>query len=283
MGVRNAKKEMAERLESKTLEARFLEIVQKGLGCSAFEGEAVLDVVREVFFPFYNEASPQAPPGKVTLVAVSADEPAGKAIKDCAKTIVCLTLHRGTQDDRLLLDEGAQGFRRSRIADLCQEAMSQGALLTREDLALRIFFVDPRTISRDLRFLRQTHPDLPLPLRGTVCDIGPVLTHRTQIVRLALIGKTTTQICNILHHSPPAVANYLSTFTRCAQLAQRGMQVGQIAYLLRRGPGLIAQYLALLEECKTDRNMQYHLDELLQLTRVCKKKTTAKRGDVHGR
>ena len=68
---------------------------------------------------------------------------------------------------------------------------------------------------------------------------GPVLTHRTQIVRLALQGKTTTQICQIMHHSPEAVANYLSTFTRCAQLADKKMQVGQIAFLLRRGPSLI--------------------------------------------
>jgi len=283
MGIRNAKKEVLERLASKTLDARFLEIVQKGLGCSAFEGEAVLEAVKEVYFPFFNEASPQAPPGKITLLAVSADEPAGKAIKDCEKIAVCLTLHRGAEDDRLLLEEGARGFRRARIADLCQEAMSQGALLTREDLALRIFFVDPRTISRDLGFLRQSQPDLPLPLRGTVRDIGPVLTHRTRIVRLALEGKTTSQICGIMRHSPPAVANYVATFARCAQLAERGMQAGQIAFLLRRGRGLIEQYLALLEECRTDRNMRYHLEELLRLGQAGGKKTARRGGDIHGR
>jgi len=283
MGIRNAKKEVLERLASKTLDARFLEIVQKGLGCSAFEGEAVLEAVKEVYFPFFNEASPQAPPGKVTLLAVSADEPAGKAIKDCEKIAVCLTLHRGAEDDQLLLEEGARGFRRARIADLCQEAMSQGALLTREDLALRIFFVDPRTISRDLGFLRENQPDLPLPLRGTVRDMGPVLTHRTRIVRLALEGKTTSQICGIMRHSPPAVANYVATFARCAQLAERGMQAGQIAFLLRRGRGLIEQYLALLEECRADRNMRYHLEELLRLGQAGGKKTARRGGGIHGR
>lgn len=283
MGLRNAKKEVLERLESKTLDARFEEIVQQGLGCSPFEAQAVIEAVKEVYFPFFNEASPQAPPGKVTLLALGAEEPAGKSIKQCQKVTVCLTLHRGAEDDRLLLGQGPQGFRRARIAELCQEALSQGGLLTREDLALRIFFVDVRTISRDLAFLRQSQPEQPIPLRGTVQDIGPVLTHRTRIVRLALEGKTTTQICAIMHHSPAAVANYLATFTRCAQLAERQMQAGQIAFLLRRGRGLIEQYLALLEECRGERNMQYHLEELLRLGQGGEKKTSRQGGRSHGR
>jgi hypothetical protein len=68
-----------------------------------------------------------------------------------------------------------------------------------------------------------------------------------------------------MHHSPEAVASYLSTFARCAQLAKKEMQVGQIAFLLRRGPALIKAYLELLAECKAECNMAYHLDELLRL------------------
>jgi DNA-binding CsgD family transcriptional regulator len=105
-----------------------------------------------------------------------------------------------------------------------------------------------------------------------VHDIGPVLTHRVQIVRLALEGKTTTQICAIMHHSPAAVSNYVSTFTRCAQLAERGLQEGQIAFLLRRGSGLIDSYLELLETCRQDLNIQYHLNELLAVGQAGGKK-----------
>jgi hypothetical protein len=118
-------------------------------------------------------------------------------------------------------------------------------------------------------------------MRSTLHDLGPVLTHRTEIVRLALEGKTTSQICQIMHHSPQAVGNYLSTFERCAVLADQGMQVGQIAFLLRRGKGLIEKYLELLEQCKTDRNMQYHLNELLRLGQAGEKKT-ARGGRSHG-
>jgi len=136
MGVRNKKRETLRRLDSKTLDSRFLNEIKNGLNCSPFEAEAVLEVVKEVYFPFLDEQSVKAPPGKVTLIAVSADEPAGKSVVDCEKQSVCLTIHRGSEDDRILQEQGAAGFRQSRILDLCQEALSQGALLTREDPGL---------------------------------------------------------------------------------------------------------------------------------------------------
>ena len=68
-----------------------------------------------------------------------------------------------------------------------------------------------------------------IPLRSTVHDIGPVLTHRTQIVRLALEGKTTSQICRILHHCPQAVA------------------VCDLAELLGTGDSSVAHLLAAYE------------------------------------
>jgi hypothetical protein len=277
MGLRNKKLEELRRLDSKTLDARFLNEIRDGLNCSPFEAEAVLEVVKEVYFPFLDQQSVKAPPGKVTLIAVSADEPAGKPVADCEKQTVCLTIHRGPEDDRILQQQGAEGFRQARIIDLCQEALSQGALLTREDLAYRIFFVSTRTITRDLNVLRQANPDVMIPLRSTVHDIGPVLTHRTKVVRLALEGKTMTEICGIMRHSSQAVNNYLATFIRCVHLKQKEMQVGQIAFLLRRGKALVQQYLNLITECESDKNMSYHLEELLRLG------TCSNRGKKTGR
>lgn len=268
MGIRDAQREELLRLEAKTLDARFLTVIRDGLNCSPFEAEAVLEVVREVYLPFLDEAAGQAPPGKITLVAVDAEEPAGKPVVACRKVTVCLTVHRGADDDRILQQHGPAALRRARIPELCQEALSQGGLLTAEDLAYRVFFVTPRTISRDLKALRESDPGVMIPMRSTVHDLGPVLTHRTEIVRLSLEGKTTSEICTILRHSPRAVANYLSTFVRCVQLHQKGMQVGQIAFLLRRGRTLVQRYLELLAACQSDRNYAYHLDELMRLGTV---------------
>jgi len=265
MGIRHAGQEELSRLESKTLDARFLTEIQEGLDLSPFAAKAVLGVVKDVYFSFLETEATKPTPGKMTLVAVAADEPAGKPIAVCQKVTLCLTVHRGAEDDRILQQSGPEALRRGRLPDLCQEALSQGGLLTAEDLAYRVFFVTPRTISRDLKALRQSDPHLLLPMRSTLHDIGPVLTHRTEIVRLALQGKTTSEICSIMRHSPAAVANYLSPFVRCTQLTRRGLEAGQIAFLLRRGPALIRNYQELLAECEKDRNFAYHLDELMRL------------------
>ena len=282
MGVRDRKREILRRLDSKTLDAKFLTEIEHGLNCSPFEAESVLEVVKEVYFPFVDERCVKAPPGKITLVAVSADEPAGKPVAECEKQSVCLTVHRGSQDDRIVQEQGPAGFRQARITEICQEALSQGALLTREDLAYRVFFVSPRTITRDLSLLRRTNPDVAIPLRSTVRDIGPVLTHRSKIVRLALEGKTMSEICQAMHHSTQAVSNYLSTFVRCVQLAHKKMQPGQIAFLLRRGKRLVQQYLDILTECQSDTNMTYHLEELLRLGTCSGGKKADERRAKHG-
>jgi hypothetical protein len=263
MGAKKRKKETA-RLVVKTLDDQFLTEVREGLGCSRFESEAVLKVVHEVFAPLMGEAR-SGTPGTVSLIAVDADEPAGKPLARCRKKTITLAVHRGAEDDRLFEEQGAEAFRRARIADLCQQALSQGALLTREDLAYRILFVSPRTISRDLATLRKTDPETPVPLRSVVQDIGPVITHREQIVRLALEGKTMTQICQRMHHSPAAVANYLATFVRCAQLHEKKLEPGQIAFLVERSRSLVDKYLNLIDECRKDKTLSYHLTELLAI------------------
>ena len=281
MGRRLREKETRERLAAKTLDAQLLQILQHGLACSPFEAKAVLGAVKEVYLPFYEPGAGKALPGKISLMAVDADEPAGKPIAQCQKRAVCLTLHRGEIDDALIREKGPAGFRCARIPDLCQETLSQGALLTAEDLAYRVFFVSPRTISRDLQSLRSLRPSPVIPLRGTVRDIGPVLSHRVEIIRLALRGKTVSQICAHLHHSPAAVANYLSTFTRCAQLAQKEIDPSKIAFLLGRSPSLVEKYLAILNECQQNPNMGYHLEELLRLGRPARGKKTGERRSRH--
>jgi len=266
VGTRQCRREELARLQAKTLAGRLQAILKEGLNCSDFEARAVIDTVHDVYAPFLGGAvEGSMPPGTISLVAVDADAPAGKPIADCQKRTIHLLLHRGLEDDRILRDKGPCHFRRSRLPHLCQEAMSQGALLTREDLAYRVFFISPRTISRDLAALRRADPDACIPLRGTVHDLGPVLTHRVQIVRLALKGKSVSQICVAMHHSPAAVSNYLSTFTRCAQLDRENMAAPQIAFLLRRGEGLIEKYLELLRECRSDPSLAHHLRELERL------------------
>jgi hypothetical protein len=196
---------------------------------------------------------------------LDADEPPGKPVARCQQRSIVVTVHRGAVDDQLMREQGLVAWRRTRLVDVCQEALSQGALLTREDLAYRIFFVGVRTISRDMAALRRERPEAPIPLRSTIQDIGPVLTHRVEIVRMALEGKTMTQICRATNHAPSSVANYLSTFIRCAQLAKQGLHPAQIAFLLNRGRSLVERYLELVLHAKQDPNQTHHLNALLEV------------------
>lgn len=277
MGIRSPKEEILNRLGSKTLDDRFLQIVREGLNCSPFESESVLEAVHEVYGPYLGSSPEQPLPGRTTLVAVDAEEPAGKPIASCAKRTISVTVHRGAEDDREMQEKGIDGWRRERVAAVCQEALSQGALLTREDLAYRIFFVGPRTISRDLAWLRKERPEQPLPLRSMVKDIGPVLTHREWIVQLALQGKTMTEISRATHHTPAAIANYLSTFTRCVQLDRQGIHPAQTAFLLRRSAHLVRKYLELAQAAQENPNQRMHLRALLELGVGGQKKRPARR------
>ena len=265
MGIRHPGKQEISRLKSKSLDEQFRHVIMEGLGCSPFEAEAILNTVKEIYFPNSPNEESHINPGQIKLICVSSEEPAGKPIKTCEKVTVYLTIHRGIEDDTLLQKEGPHGFRQTRIPELCQEAFSQGGILTREDLAYRIFFVSTRTITRDLKLLRETKSEIPVPLRSTLHDIGPMLTHRVRIVRLSLEGKSFSEICTITHHSPQAVKNYLNLFNRCTYLINNNFEVGQIAFLLKRGRKLIEQYLELLKECESDKIMRYHLEEIMRL------------------
>ncbi len=83
MGMRNRRREADQRLSCKSLDARFLSEICEGLNCSPFEADAVLSVVQEVYAPYLDTAPTASPPGKVTLVVVDAEEPAGKPLSKC--------------------------------------------------------------------------------------------------------------------------------------------------------------------------------------------------------
>src|SRR5258708_29202943 len=73
MGVFNPKRQQLQRLESKTLDARFLTEIQHGLNCSPFEAEAVLELVKEVYLPVFDQEAVQLhTPGRISLLAVAA-------------------------------------------------------------------------------------------------------------------------------------------------------------------------------------------------------------------
>jgi hypothetical protein len=128
---------------------------------------------------------------------------------------------------------------------MTQEALDQGALLTAEDFAFRIFNCGLRTISRDLKALAEE--DIVVPLRSQQKDAGRALTHRVQAVELHLKRYTFTQIRQQIHHSLSSIANYVVTFAVVVAHTRDGHSVDEIAFLMQISPSLVRAYQALYE------------------------------------
>lgn len=266
--IRQPKYEQINRLSVKTLDQVFIMRAKKGLSCSLFEAEALTDLVKEVYFPWLSQPEGiQA--GQLALTAVSADEPGHKPLKYCKMVPVTLTLYSGTEDYEYRLDQEGKGgvaaLRRRQIQRMAHEALDQGALLTAEDFAFRIFNCGLRTISRDLQALAEQ--EIVVPLRSQQKDAGRALTHRVQAVELYLRRFTFTQIQKRIHHSLSSIANYVTTFTIVMAHTRDGHSVDEIAFLMQISPSLVRSYQELYEEYDTPEYRE-RLDEMVAVVKA---------------
>jgi hypothetical protein len=260
--IRQPALEQQHRLTVKTLDQVFVARAQEGLGCSLFEAHALTELIKEVYFPWL--AQPEAVrAGQLAITAVSADEPGHKPLAHCKMVPVVLTLYAGEEDFQYRLAKGANGataLRRRQIARIAQEALDQGALLTAEDLAFRIFNCGLRTISRDLKALAAE--GLVVPLRSQQKDAGRALTHRVQAVELYLRRYTFTQIGRRIYHSLPAIANYVVTFALVVAHTRDGHSVDEIAFLMQISATLVRQYQELYQRYNTP-EYQERINEII--------------------
>jgi hypothetical protein len=163
---------------------------------------------------------------------------------------VVLTLYAGKEDYEYRITQkekkGIAALRRQQITRMAQEALDQGALLTAEDLAFRIFNCGLRTISRDLQALSEQ--GIIVPLRSQQRDIGRAITHRVQAVELYLKRYTFTRISQRIRHSLSSIANYVVTFTLVVAHTRDGHSVDEIAFLMQISPSLVQAYQKLYEQ-----------------------------------
>jgi hypothetical protein len=249
------------RLDAKTRDSLFRRKIEQGANCAPFVSKAILQTVKEVFPLDADDLANQLELGRIRLLVVAAQEPAGKALDQCQKTSVLLTLDAGKADFEVRMGQSVTGLRRARILRMCCEAKEQGGLLSYEDLAYRLLNCGVRTIVRDVERLR--HEGLVVPTRGQQQDIGPGQTHRVQAVRLFLEGHEPMQIARRLYHSLSSIENYLTTFGRVALLTNRGHSDDEIAFIIRRSTPLVAAYRQLHDQFAKKRSAQNRLREIL--------------------
>jgi len=261
--INNTSHSLWDRLQQKTLNQQFTNRLIEGLNCSPFEAHAILDAVYQVFAP-QMDTSGQQGLGDVHMLCTGIENSSAKPLKDANMVRVRLTLDGGDEDLAIRRTGGPVALRRHRTERMAHQAYQQGGLLTLEDLAYRLFNCGMRTLVRDMKHFREQ--SVVLPLRSTIKDMGRGISHRSLIIRHWLAGKEYDHISKATHHSPAAVANYVSKFKRCIWLAGQGFDTHTISFLVGLSVKLTEHYWNLYREqpIATHRRKQLEQDLLVQ-------------------
>jgi hypothetical protein len=244
MPTRAEHRQEARRLSEKSLRhllcQRFLH--QYGFSGGRMIVPVIVDDILRLVAAYYGDAR-----GPQQIVYTAADAQAtlrgGRRIADTPLQPVHLTMI--ADHDTAKYAQGAVPLLTARLVRWTHEAYDQGALLTTADLAF-LSGHSARTVERHLCRHELTTQSL-LPLRGTIHDCSPKLTHKRLIVERYLAGELPTEIARQTHHSIEAVERYLRDFILVRAFADR-FDAEQISHLVGRGIRVIQQYLELLNE-----------------------------------
>jgi len=231
----------------------FLTSVEQGANCPPFVARAILGVAKSTF-SVGNCAEHEVKkikPGQMKVLGICASEPAGKPLKECILSDAVLTIDAGVEDQVIRLRGGKSGvtdLRRKRLLRISSEALEQGVLLTREDIAYRILNCGMRTITRDVKYFQGFR--IQVPLRGYCKDIGPALTHKTQIVEHFIKRMQPSQIARRTYHSLQAVERYILYFAKVGYLTfhyEKKLSASDIAFLVGISERLVREYQMLYQ------------------------------------
>ena len=240
--ITNSSLDIWKRVKQKNLDQQFTNEMISGLNCSRFEATAILDTVFKVYKPYFDN-NPNLKPGQLFLEVVSIKANPSEALSDCSMITVILTLNDEDSDLEVREKEGVIALRQHRLQRLAEEAFQQGGLLTVEDIAYRLFNCGVRTISRDLKALKDKGV-IP-PLRSIIKDMGRAISHRSLIIKEWLAGKEYSDISRDTHHSISSVRNYVNKFKRVVMLMEEGQEVNTISFLVKISRSLTEEYAAL--------------------------------------
>lgn len=256
--VRNEERD--KRLNHRSALNTFTNLIADGTNCSRFEAEVISEKA-EVVFALGGYAEDQTlQPGQMVWRAIRANEPAGKPLLACEFVRIRLTVHSLEDDAEVRRKFGLGAKRQQQIARMCLEARDQGALLTQEDLAT-LLDCDVKTIRNDIKAYQQK-TGLMVQSRGTVCDIGPGVTHREKAVELFIQGREAVEIARDLTHSLKAIERYITTFCRTVYAQSQMRNTLKTAMVVGISVSGVNRNLALRDEWIKRREYKQRLDEI---------------------
>ncbi len=214
---------------------------------------AITDLVEEVLSSLGTDREA----GQVIYWAVASDEPAGKPLCACRLVPVRLTYWDASDEPDPALNRDAnrlQDLKIARIQRFSQETKEAGGYLNYADLSY-LLGIHTAALSRMVR----EHSPEPVPLRGSECDIGRGITHRTKVIELYLQMHTETEIVSRSGHSYEAIENYIKDFAKVLVLSERGLTPTMIRRVTGRSMALVRAYLDLVKQYFTpDHAFRFH-------------------------
>jgi hypothetical protein len=216
-------------------------------------GEVVAKAIVEDIFQLINTWYGDALPlGHITWPAVPVHNGhSGKSPE--IHQLVNVRLQMVTNEEVALLNDqklcgqrkARRAFNQARFVRWCQQAYDQGGVLTLLDLSL-LSGLSEGMAGYLIRHYEQDH-DATVPIRGTVHDIGPSVSHKAEVVRRFLKGQSPADIARDLHHSQQAVDAYIKDYEITRKLVQK-FPVTEISSISRRTLSVVKEHIKLIRQ-----------------------------------
>lgn len=253
------------RMDIKTLERLFANLITDGTNCSSFESDIIVEKAKEIFAVGAHAEGNILHPGQMVWTAIDINEPPGKPLKRCKLRRITLTHIDPQEDTEVYRSYGPSAKRRQQIMRMAVEAQDQQALLTQEDMA-QILDTDVRTIRRDIQVLREQ--GISVPTRGQQKDIGPGVTHRVLAVSLFLEDKEPLEIARTIKHSLRAVERYIDTFCRVVYCQRKFRNNLKTSLVVGVSVATVNTYLKLHTDSCEDPDYRERISEIERQGRV---------------
>lgn len=204
--------------------------------------------------------SSQMAEGQILYPAVKADEPAGKALRDCEFVMVRLTMF-ARSDLAFQQGHSMKEVKKHILKRITMEADAQGGPLTYEDLS-RLLFADRKTIGQYIRELRAESQVI--VTRATYTDASATISHHRPIVQLFLLNYTEMEISQRLNHTLKRVEGYIKDFLRICVARRQGYSVEGIRHLTGLSKRVVEKHLAHYTELAASASWREHLERKLR-------------------
>jgi hypothetical protein len=238
-------------LRDKTLNnvLRHLFVTEFGYENKVIFAEAMIERILETIDAFVEPVS-LLKPGQMLWMAVSDDgrKHAGQPMKELPQVPIVLDLV--TDEDLQALADGEEFLviRRRRHARLLDQTKEQDGALAYTDLSA-ITLTSEKQVGNDVGRVEEAEERI-LPHRGSVHDIGPTVSHKTEVAHLLEEGYLEPEICKKLSpvHSLRSVERYAQIYKNVIRLVERSFSPEEISGILSISKRLVEEYIAIVNE-----------------------------------